>query len=223
MTKENDTNPDQIYALSIRIAKRLRRSMKDFDGDLVQAAIINRQDPFWGSLDRLAVSSFTIPFEFREIGEPRRIVVNDGKTVDEIIQQVKDPRVRTHIQGIIWDEAMSVLRSLSLPHGLQSKEVDLVFLYPTREVPDYEVLQEFKRRGWENCAPDDSLRLITCASPTVAINSSSNDRINNKNIKFINDTDPLKSLETGYGGMGNQYLRVYESGSVCYAARRKVA
>ncbi|MDO8430582.1 MAG: hypothetical protein Q7S72_01160 [Candidatus Taylorbacteria bacterium] len=212
MTKEKDTSVDQVYALSIRIAKFLRRKVERFDGDLFQEAINKREHTFWKKMDDLCESSFTIPFEFRVIGKPCRITINDGRGTEELLNAMGEENPR------IYPEGRHILNCTDETICNNPEDVELVFLYPTREVAQHLVLNEIKIKGWENCELNDSLRLIEKYPSHVFVSCGKY----NHNIAFISKTSQYNNIELGYDGMGCHFLDISTHTSLCYAARRRI-
>ncbi len=115
-------------------------------------------------------------------------------------------------------DAREILASCYWKQEVAPKEIDLVFLYPTREIAPQLILEEFKVQGWENVALDDALRLIEKWPKMYWVSCGKYKH----NIAFINEEDPTKSLELGYDGMGCPFLDKVKHTSLCYSARRKV-
>ncbi len=213
MTKEKDTTIDQLFALILRLWRFLRKRISEFDGDLFQKVISDRNDPFWKKLDELCEACFTITFKFLEIGEPIRITTDHDKSTHELIKELGSCRLE------MTGTATNILDSEVTNHSASESGIsfDIVFLYPTRDISHNEVLAEFQRRGWENAHLKDSLRILI-ANPEMCLPTSSNGKFIH-NICFINERDHDNSIELGVDGMGYAFLARSTRKYLCYAAR----
>jgi hypothetical protein len=213
MAKVNkSTTVDQVIALALRIYKFLRKTVSEYDGDVVQEAILKRDHPFWVALADAANNHLTVPFEFKELSGSRKITINDGRPALQILDSLGDWKTNVN------KEAVRILSSMPKGDHSQREEVEIVFLYPTHHVPYERVLEEFKRRGLENASLDDSLRFIG-NEPKPELPHVGEYYYN---IAFINEATPADTLELGVDGMGCPFLGKASRRSLCYAARRKV-
>lgn len=202
--KNKDTSVDQVFALVMRLAKFLRNRISEFDGELFQNVIRQRHHPFWTQLEQLCKSTFTIPFSFTEIGTPSHISGRAYATsllLDRIL-------VTQDVQKFFSDLRVTV----------EIPPYEIVYIYPSEEVTDADVLNEFWKRGLSPASPEDCIRHViekdlTCIKGPKYLH----------NIVFLNTVNPSRSLELGSDAMGCTYLALAKSRiSCCYAARRPI-